>query len=306
MLGDALRRAAGDAPSAALAVAAIHLAGHPAGPPQRRRSLLPGESTTDMLGGSRRAGQAGPRRGRADRRAGARATASRDAKLRAAATRRLSKADRIYLALKEAIVRGELAPGAAIDKPALCDRFAVSRLPVTTAINRLAYEGLVLIERAEGLLRRPHPARRRAAVDDGAPRARGRGRRRGRPAAAPRDARGDAPQPPLPGGGDRRQRLRRLPPARRRLPPAPDRRPGPAPRRRAARRAAQRISTASAACCCPSPAAWRRRSPSTAPSSTRSRGASRAAAERAMRRHLDVVIERLVAFERQHPDFFGP
>jgi DNA-binding GntR family transcriptional regulator len=63
---------------------------------------------------------------------------------------RLSKADRIHLALKQAITRGELAPGAAIDKPALCDRFGVSRLPVTTAINRLAYEGLVLIERQKG------------------------------------------------------------------------------------------------------------------------------------------------------------
>ena len=29
-------------------------------------------------------------------------------------------------------------------------------------------------------------------------------------------------------------------------------------------------------------------------------------AERAMRRHLDVVIERLTGFERQHPDFFAP
>ena len=35
-------------------------------------------------------------------------------------------------------------------------------------------------------------------------------------------------------------------------------------------------------------------------------GRKPAAAERAMRRHLDVVIERLVAFERRHPDFFGP
>jgi DNA-binding GntR family transcriptional regulator len=63
---------------------------------------------------------------------------------------RLSKADRIHAALKQAITRGDLAPGAAIDKPALCDRFAVSRLPVTTAVNRLAYEGLVLIEPQKG------------------------------------------------------------------------------------------------------------------------------------------------------------
>jgi DNA-binding GntR family transcriptional regulator len=63
---------------------------------------------------------------------------------------RLPKADQVHLALKRAIVRGELPPGAAIDKPGLCLRFGVSRLPVTTAINRLAYEGLVLIEPQRG------------------------------------------------------------------------------------------------------------------------------------------------------------
>ena len=43
-----------------------------------------------------------------------------------------------------------MPPGAAIDKAALCQRFGVSRLPVTTAINRLAYERLVLIEPQKG------------------------------------------------------------------------------------------------------------------------------------------------------------
>ncbi len=63
---------------------------------------------------------------------------------------RLSKADQVHLSLKQAIIGGALAPGAAIDKALLCRRFGVSRLPVTTAINRLAYEGLVLIERQKG------------------------------------------------------------------------------------------------------------------------------------------------------------
>ena len=63
---------------------------------------------------------------------------------------RLPKADLIHLALKQAITRGELPPGAAIDKAALCLRFGVSRLPVTTAVHRLAYEGLVLIEPQKG------------------------------------------------------------------------------------------------------------------------------------------------------------
>ena len=37
----------------------------------------------------------------------------------------------------------------------------------------------------------------------------------------------------------------------------------------------------------------------------RSRRRRAAAAERAMRRRLDVVIERLVGFERRHPDFLA-
>ena len=63
---------------------------------------------------------------------------------------RLSKADRIHLFLKQAITRGELLPGTAIDKPTLCDRFGVSRISVNNAINRLAYEGLILIEPQKG------------------------------------------------------------------------------------------------------------------------------------------------------------
>lgn len=63
---------------------------------------------------------------------------------------RLSKAERIHGALKREITRGELLPGTAIDKAALCRRFGVSRLPVTTALHRLAFEGLVLIEPQRG------------------------------------------------------------------------------------------------------------------------------------------------------------
>lgn len=63
---------------------------------------------------------------------------------------RLSKGNLVYLALRRAIISGELAPGASIDKNGLCVRYGVSRLPVTTAINRLAYQGLVLIEPQRG------------------------------------------------------------------------------------------------------------------------------------------------------------
>jgi DNA-binding GntR family transcriptional regulator len=63
---------------------------------------------------------------------------------------RESKADRVYSALKAAIVSGELPPDTPIDKRELCDRFGVSRLPVTTAINRLAFERLVVVEPQSG------------------------------------------------------------------------------------------------------------------------------------------------------------
>jgi DNA-binding GntR family transcriptional regulator len=63
---------------------------------------------------------------------------------------RLSKSDQIYASLRQAIMRCDLRPGEAIDKTALCRSFEVSRLPVTTAINRLAFEDLVVIERQRG------------------------------------------------------------------------------------------------------------------------------------------------------------
>lgn len=77
-------------------------------------------------------------------------TSSRQAGGAGAGAGRLTKADLIHLALKHEITRGELPPGGALDKPGLCLRFGVSRLPVTTAIHRLAYEGLVLIEPQKG------------------------------------------------------------------------------------------------------------------------------------------------------------
>jgi DNA-binding GntR family transcriptional regulator len=67
-----------------------------------------------------------------------------------AARSRESKAHQIHAALKHAIVTGELSPDAALDKNELAARFGVSRLPVTTAIERLAFEGLVVVEPQRG------------------------------------------------------------------------------------------------------------------------------------------------------------
>ena len=63
---------------------------------------------------------------------------------------RQSKADRVYLSLKQAIVSGELPPNALIDKLELSARFQVSRLSVTAAVNRLAFEKLVFVEPQRG------------------------------------------------------------------------------------------------------------------------------------------------------------
>jgi DNA-binding GntR family transcriptional regulator len=57
---------------------------------------------------------------------------------------------RVYEALREAIATLKLAPGAAIDKGALCARLGVSRFPVSEALARLQGEGLVEIEPQRG------------------------------------------------------------------------------------------------------------------------------------------------------------
>lgn len=54
-----------------------------------------------------------------------------------------SKADAVYGDLKNAILTGALEPGSLIEKAELCQRFGVSRYPVSTAVSRLAYDQLV-------------------------------------------------------------------------------------------------------------------------------------------------------------------
>jgi GntR family transcriptional regulator, rspAB operon transcriptional repressor len=61
-----------------------------------------------------------------------------------------SKADAVYGDLKESILSGTLEPGDSIDKTSLCERLGVSRFPVSSAISRLAFERLVVIEPQHG------------------------------------------------------------------------------------------------------------------------------------------------------------
>jgi DNA-binding GntR family transcriptional regulator len=61
-----------------------------------------------------------------------------------------SVTERIYVELKAAIVDGRLPPGAPIDKNDIRRRFHASLSPVTSAISRLGYEKLVVIEPQRG------------------------------------------------------------------------------------------------------------------------------------------------------------
>jgi DNA-binding GntR family transcriptional regulator len=62
----------------------------------------------------------------------------------------LTKADEIALAVEEAIVSGELAPGTLLRQEDLSERFAVSRTPVREALRRLSALGLASFEPNRG------------------------------------------------------------------------------------------------------------------------------------------------------------
>jgi len=53
--------------------------------------------------------------------------------------------DRAYAAIRDRLIRLEIAPGAPIDEEALTGQLGVGRTPVREAVRRLAMEGLVVI-----------------------------------------------------------------------------------------------------------------------------------------------------------------
>jgi len=61
-----------------------------------------------------------------------------------------TKADELALALEEAIVSGELAPGSVLRQEQVSAQYAVSRTPVREALRRLAALGLVSFEANRG------------------------------------------------------------------------------------------------------------------------------------------------------------
>jgi DNA-binding GntR family transcriptional regulator len=58
-----------------------------------------------------------------------------------------SAAEIAYTHIREAIVTGRLAPGELLKEASLADEIGISRTPVREALNRLASEGLVELER---------------------------------------------------------------------------------------------------------------------------------------------------------------
>jgi DNA-binding GntR family transcriptional regulator len=57
--------------------------------------------------------------------------------------------------LREMIITGELAPGAAVDELALCETFKVSRTPLREALKVLAAEELVILQPRRGAVVAP-------------------------------------------------------------------------------------------------------------------------------------------------------
>lgn len=63
-----------------------------------------------------------------------------------------SSADVIYDALRDAIIRGEIAEGENLRQDTIARMFNVSRIPVREAMQRLEAQGLVISERYKGVV----------------------------------------------------------------------------------------------------------------------------------------------------------
>lgn len=63
---------------------------------------------------------------------------------------RTTQADRVYLAVRDAILRGELAAGQSLSHVALAKEFGVSRIPVREALQRLEAERLLVSQPYRG------------------------------------------------------------------------------------------------------------------------------------------------------------
>lgn len=89
-----------------------------------------------------------------------RASPKRAARPAAVRPVKVTRTDQLCQQVADEIVRGVLAPGAALDETELARRFAVSRTPVREALRELAASGLVETRAHRGaVVARPSPAR---------------------------------------------------------------------------------------------------------------------------------------------------
>lgn len=58
--------------------------------------------------------------------------------------------EKVYQRLKEAIVKGDLPPGAELGEAELCEALGISRTPLREAFNRLKAEGLIVVAPRRG------------------------------------------------------------------------------------------------------------------------------------------------------------
>lgn len=74
-------------------------------------------------------------------------------KLRASdLSRTASSSDVIYDALRDAIIRGEIAEGESLRQDSIANMFGVSRIPVREALKRLEAQGLAVSQRYKGVV----------------------------------------------------------------------------------------------------------------------------------------------------------
>src|SRR5262249_32736496 len=59
--------------------------------------------------------------------------------------------DEVFQAPVNAILSGEIEPGARLDEPSICRKFGVSRTPIREALRRLSGTGLVEVTPRKGV-----------------------------------------------------------------------------------------------------------------------------------------------------------
>ena len=211
----------------------------------------------------------------------------------------------VYAALRDAIVRAELAPGARLSENELAERLGVSRTPIREALGRLRDDRLVEVRPPARHLRRADQPRPPSATPSSSAR-----RSSAPPCAPPPELADDEAIAALEENLRAQERASRrsdidawqlLDDAFHRADLRPERAPGGVGGQRAGQVATSTGCAGSASRC---PTTCRRWSRSTARSPTRSAHHDPDAAEAALRHHLRMVLREVPRIREEHPDYF--